>query len=126
MRFLALILCMLSLTGCLTHWFVDGETRLQLSNVTENYTLLELSVISEDSTETLSWISETLKPGERSHVVSGDWIGKFTVQLKYVSSESEDFDESSVQQDVRELEFEGGSLFLQVSESGDSLVYKFR
>lgn len=110
----------LSLTGCLSHWFIDTSTRLQVENATEEFTLYGLDVLAEDSVTYEKWIDETILPGERSHVSSADWIGKFRIRLRYGK------DGADTLSDVRNLEIDGGSMFLKVSYESDSLVYTFK
>ena len=71
-----------------------------------------------------SWIRQTVLPGERSRVEEGDWIGEFKVRVKYTESKDASGDTLV---DYRVLDFEGGSMYLQVtaSEKG-KLQYKFR
>lgn len=127
MKFVTFILfaltVMFSLTGCLSHWFLESESRLQVENGTENYTILSVDIMEKDSTASKSWVKETLLPGERSHVVEGDWIGNFTAQIRY----SKFTDESgAVLKDFHKFDLDGGSLYLLIRESGDSLTYKFK
>lgn len=115
-----LALCTLSLTGCLSHWFMDTESRLQVENGTENLTFYALDVLSEDSTTYEKWIVETLEPGSRSHVAAADWVGKFNIRLRYGKNGGDTL------QDVRKLEISGGSMYLKITSEDDSLVYKFK
>lgn len=117
------LFCCVGLTGCLSHWFIETESRLQVENATEDCTLLSVDIFSVDSENYQRWVSETLLPGERSHVVQNDWVGKFTLRVNYTrstdgSGESLHF--------VKKMEVEGGSLFLKVESEGDSLALKFR
>lgn len=118
--FAFLALTALCLSGCLTHWFVDTESRLQVENATENITLYGLDVMAVDSSSYEVWMKETLLPGERSHVVVADWIGEFNVRVRYGTSEGNE------QESVETLNFEGGSLFLRITSENDSLIYTFK
>lgn len=115
-----LALCAMSLTGCLSHWFMDTESRLQLENGTENLTIYALDVLSEDSTTYEKWIEESLEPGNRSHVVAADWVGKFNIRLRYGETDGDTL------QDIRKMEISGGSMYLKITAVGDSLVYTFK
>ena len=120
------ILCALSLslTGCLSRWFIESETRLQVENATEDYSILSLDVVSLDGSVYSSWIDETVLPGERSRVVAGDWVGEFKIRVKYTESADASGDTLV---DYRMLDFDGGSMFLKVSSSEKGkLEYKFR
>jgi hypothetical protein len=111
------------LTGCLSHWFIESETRLQVENATEDYSILSLDVVSLDGSVYSSWIDETVLPGERSRVVAGDWVGEFKIRLKYTESADASGDTLV---DYRMLDFDGGSMFLKVSAEKGSLKYNFR
>ena len=78
---LAALACCLVFTGCLSHWFTDSTTRLQIENKT-NVTFYGLDIVSEDGTSIVPWISDTLEPGERSRVYEEDWVGTFKARLK--------------------------------------------
>ena len=77
----ALLACCAVLSGCLSHWFTDSTTRLQIENKT-NVTFYGLDIVSEDGSSVVPWISDTLEPGERSRVYEEDWVGTFKVRLK--------------------------------------------
>ena len=114
----------LALTGCLSHWFLESETRLQLENATEDYSIISLDVVALDGSIYSSWIRQTVLPGERSRVEEGDWIGEFKIRVKYTESKDASGDTLV---DYRVLDFEGGSMYLRVSASEKGkLEYKFR
>ena len=118
MKYLRLFLCLvaLSLTACMSHLFLDTSTRLQLENKTD-VTILGLDVVSEDGSSVRTWINETLQPGEKSKVVEEDWVGTFRVRVRFENAPASEVD----------LEFEGGSQYLVVSEGEDGkAVFKFR
>lgn len=99
------------LTGCLSHWFVESEVRLQVENKTP-YTIVGVSVVSLDSTMQKNWIQDTIPPGERSSVVAGDWIGTFNIGVSYIKE-----GENAVFVQIFEsVELNGGSIFAQISE----------
>ena len=81
LRLLLLAAMAMGLCGCLSHWFTDSTTRLQIENKT-NVTFYGLDIVSEDGTSAVPWISDTLEPGERSRVYEEDWVGTFKARLK--------------------------------------------
>lgn len=110
-RLFFLITTLLMLTGCLSHWFVESEVRLQIENKTP-YTIVGVSVVSLDSTMQKNWIKDTIPPGERSSVVAGDWIGTFNLGVSYIKE-----GENAVFVQIFEAEeLNGGSVFAQISE----------
>jgi hypothetical protein len=110
-RLFFLITTLLMLTGCLSHWFIESEVRLQVENKTP-YTIVGVSVVSLDSTMQKNWIKDTIPPGERSSVVAGDWIGTFNIGVSYIKE-----GENAVFVQIFEAEeLNGGSIFAQISE----------
>lgn len=156
MKILRLFLCSvaLCLTACMSHLFLDTSTRLQVENKTD-VAILGLDVVSEDGTSVQPWIKDTVAPGEKSKVVEQDWVGTFRVRVRWAKSviqenrcesvlakEASDKKTTEVHIDktsmtdctIRwddksyvELDFEGGSQYLVVSEDEDGkAVFKFR
>ena len=121
-RLFLLALVSVSLTGCLSHWFLESETRLQVENATEDCTLIAIDVISEDGSSVRPWIHEKVLPGERSHVVETDWVGEFNLRFKFVDAKNA----KDTIVDTQSFEIEGGSLYLMVEGDQDSLTYRFR
>jgi len=135
---LSALLFTLPLTGCLSHWFLEGTTRLQIENQTDkpitgvyvmdrNAEVVRGHGACADSKDTSTcvdilksdvksgarpWITETVEPGERSHVVEGDWVGEFT--LIFVQSH-----QGSSWVSMASVNFDGGSTYLVISESED-------
>lgn len=121
---LAFLACVvLSLTGCLSHYFLESESRLQVENRTEGWSIISIDVASESRTEFSPWIHETLLPGERSHVVEEDWVGDFTFRVKYTKSADAKGD---TLEDYHKFDLDGGSLFLLIEESKGKLSYRFK
>lgn len=116
-------ICCLSLTGCLSHYFVETSSRLQVKNTSDDCTLVEVDVFDEEGESALKWIEETVLPGERSHVVEKDWVGEFTFRVKYTKSTDGTGD---VLEDLHKMEIEGGSIFMEIGSDGDSLTYRIR
>ena len=156
MKYLRLFLCLvaLCLTACMSHLFVDTTTRLQVENKTD-VTILGLDIISEDGTSVLPWIRDTVQPGEKSKVVEEDWVGTFRVRVRWAKSviqenrcesvlAKEASDKKTTEVHINktsmtdctirwddksyvELDFEGGSQYLVVSQDEDGkAVFKFR
>lgn len=120
---LSLLLMSLSLTGCLSHWFLDSTSRLQVENATENCTLLGVDVMSEDGTSYKRWVDETILPGERSRVAEEDWVGDFELRVRYTRTTDGSGEEQGF---VFDAELDGGSLYLVVENDGDSFKVSFR
>jgi len=120
---LSLLLMSLPLTGCLSHWFLDSTSRLQVENATENCTLLGVDVMSEDGTSYKRWVDETILPGERSRVAEEDWVGDFELRVRYTRTTDGSGEE---QEFVFDAELDGGSLYLVVENDGDSFKVRFR
>ena len=119
---LVLLVCCMTLSGCLSHWFVDTTSRLQVLNDTADCTLLGIDVVGSDSTYK-KWIDETILPGERSRVVEEDWVGDFTLRLRYTKSPDGSGEEVVA---TESFSLDGGSLFLVIKSEGDSLLWKFK
>ena len=156
MKYLRLFLCLvtLSLTACMSHVFIDTTTRLQVENKTD-VTILGLDVISEDGTSVQPWIREAIEPGEKSKVVEEDWVGTFRVRVRWAKSviqenrcesvlAKEASDKKTTEVHINktsmtdctirwddksyvELDFEGGSRYLVVSQdSTGAVAFKFK
>ena len=129
-----LLLLSLSLTGCLSHWFTDSTTRLQIENKTERV-FVGLDIVSEDGSTTIPWIRETLKPGERSRVYEQDWVGTFKIRLLFksiheicaINIETKERDCSAMYEIVShtplEFEFDGGSSYMILTDSDNGGVH---
>jgi hypothetical protein len=110
-----MVSCCAMLSGCLTHWFVDSTTRLQVENGTSQM-IVEIGIVSEDGSAYRIWIQDTIPAGEKSRVYEADWVGTFTMQIKTTES-SYRFDN---------IELEGGSEYMVLTDSTDGLHYRFR
>ena len=112
----ALIVCGLTLSGCLSHWFIDSTTRLQVEN-RSSQTIVEIDIISEDGSEYKPWIQDTIRTGEKSRVYEEDWVGTFSMQIKTTEATFK----------FNDLKLEGGSEYMVLSDSADgSLRYNFK
>ena len=156
MKCLRLFLCLLafSLTACMSHLFTDTSTRLQVENKTD-VTILGLDVVSDDGSSVSPWIRDAIEPGEKSKVVEEDWVGTFRVRVRWAKSViQESRCESALAKDASdkkttevhinktsmtdctirwddksyvELNFEGGSQYLVVSQDENGkAVFKFK
>lgn len=124
MKRLLLIVCATNLlTGCLSHWFLDSTSRMQIENATDCCTILGLDVVTNDSIGYSIWVGEKLLPGERSHVVEDDWVGKFKLRLRYTKSKD---GSGKVNYNYRKIDLDGGSLYMVVKNVSDSLYYRFK
>ena len=156
MKFLRLFLCLvaLSLTACMSHLFIDTSTRLQVENKTD-VTILGLDIVSDDGSSVSPWIRDAIEPGEKSKVVEEDWVGTFRVRVRWAKSviqenrcesvlAKEASDKKTTEVHINktsmtdctirwddksyvELDFEGGSQYLVVTQDDDGkAVFKFK
>ena len=72
----AVVACCFVLSGCISHWFEDSTTRLQIENRT-GADIVEIDIVSEDGKSIRPWIKDTIKAGEISRVYEDDWVGDF-------------------------------------------------
>lgn len=151
MKYLRLFLCLVafSLTACMSHVFTDTTTRLQVENKTD-VTILGVDIISEDGKSVYTWIRDAVEPGEKSRVVEEDWVGTFRVRVRWAKSviqenrcesvlAKEASDKKTTEVHINktsmtdctirwddksyvELDFEGGSQHLIVSQDEDGNV----
>lgn len=70
-----LLLALALLQGCFSHWFVDGDVRLQVENRAA-VAVRDLALLS-DAGARVVWVSDSVAPGLRSRVHEGDWVGRF-------------------------------------------------
>jgi len=109
-------LFLFALTGCLSHFFVDSTTRLQVENRTDA-AIVGVDVVSEDGSSVQPWIDDTIPAGERSRVYEEDWVGNFYMRVRFDKKEEARVD----------VDFEGGSLYMVVMEGEDgNIQFKFR
>jgi hypothetical protein len=109
-----LLACCFVLSGCLTHWFVDSTTRLQIENRSSK-TIVEIDILAEDGSYKV-WIQDTIRTGEKSRVYEEDWVGSFNMRIRTFGSDYE----------IENLMLEGGSEYMVLSDSTDgSLHYEF-
>jgi len=80
----AIVACCLALTGCISHWFEDSTTRLQIENRT-GADIIEIDIISEDGKSIRPWIQDTIKDSSVSRVYEEDWVGDFKGRILYTN-----------------------------------------
>lgn len=122
LRLAVILVVPLMLTGCLSHWFLESSSRLQIENATEEYSIVGVDVLGSDGTS-VHWVTEAILPGEKSRVVEEDWVGDFKLRFKYTKSVD---GSGEIIRDEQNLTLDGGSLYLVIESKGDSLTYRFR
>ncbi|MBO4435843.1 MAG: hypothetical protein J5791_03035 [Fibrobacter sp.] len=141
----ALLACCVVLSGCLSHWFVDSSTRLQIENKSSK-TITGVDIVSDDGTEYIPWVQDTIRPGEKSRVYEEDWVGTFNIRVRtierstmgcacdHLEAKEEIFSTCFCSvyindaYTVEDLEFSGGSEYVVFSDSenGHGLHYEFK
>jgi len=106
----------LQLQGCLTHWLLDGEVRLQLENRSQ-VDVTNLAVLGQDGARAL-WIVDTLAPGEKSEVRTDDWVGTFRLGLSVRDSLDAKGDSCWRQVELGTFGLDGGSSLARVRLNG--------
>lgn len=101
------------LSGCLSHWFVDSTTRLQIENKTDLY-ITGFDIRAEDGSY-WRWVKDTIAPGERSRVYEEDFVGTFEARLRLTDSE-----------EFFKVEFDGGSYYMVAKKVDGKLKLEFR
>ena len=74
----------LALSGCISHWFEDSTTRLQIENRT-GADIIEIDIVSEDERTVRPWIQDTIKDSSVSRVYEEDWVGDFKGRILYTN-----------------------------------------
>ena len=75
-----------ALSGCISHWFEDSTTRLQIENRT-GADIIEIDIVSEDGRFVRPWIQDTIKDSSVSRVYEEDWVGDFRGQILYTNNQ---------------------------------------
>ena len=119
-----MLLMTLGLTGCLSHWFLDSSTRLQVENRTK-FDVVSIDIIAEDHTSIKPWIKDTVRSGEKSRVYEEDWVGSFQARFVFLASDS--VKRNVVKEYRADMDFDGGSLYMVLYEDKDGAIhYEFR
>jgi hypothetical protein len=108
-RFLLALPAVLLVAGC-SHYFIDSDVRLQIENDSET-SIARLTVDADDGGESV-WIADTLAPGARSKVKTGDWVGTFDLGLSVLDSETGTWEKVK----FTSVSLDGGSVFVRISE----------
>ena len=104
----------LALSGCISHWFEDSTTRLQIENRT-GADIIEIDIISEDGRLVRPWIQDTIKDSSVSRVYEEDWVGDFRGQILYL--------DSRVEKGYFDISLSGGSLYLVFTRNPDGTLH---
>lgn len=80
----AVLACCFVLSGCISHWFEDSTTRLQIENRT-GADIIEIDIVSEDERTVRPWIQDTIKDSSVSRVYEEDWVGDFKGRILYTN-----------------------------------------
>ena len=102
----AVVACCFVLSGCISHWFEDSTTRLQIENRTGS-DIVEIDIVSKDETVIRPWIQDTIRDSSVSRVYEEDWVGDFKGRIVYANSVG-----ASAQKGFFNIELSGGSLYL--------------
>ena len=107
----------LALSGCISHWFEDSTTRLQIENRT-GADIIEIDIVSEDERTVRPWIQDTIKDSSVSRVYEEDWVGDFKGRIVYANSVG-----ASAQKGFFNIELSGGSLYLVFTRNPDGTLH---
>ncbi len=115
----------LLLSGCLSHWVIDTETRLQVVNTTE-FLLADIRVIDPNGIEPdIHWNTDTLQPGEKGRVVTQELVGEFTFAISSRDSLCGQ-DSCWRTRNLGKQNVDGGSIQWRIRKSGSKLVVEAR
>ena len=128
-----------SLTGCLSHLFVDSTTRLQVENKTDSH-IVSFGILSDDGSY-WPWVKDTIAPGEKSRVYEEDFVGSFHVRLQLEKGSCyepvaetkgactgdcvRDCSVTSTEESFS-VDFDGGSYYMVVKEEKGEIKLEFR
>jgi hypothetical protein len=128
-----------SLTGCLSHLFVDSTTRLQVENKTDSH-IVSFGILSDDGSY-WPWVKDTIAPGEKSRVYEEDFVGSFHVRLQLEKGTCyEPVAETkgactgdcvrncsvTLTKEYFTVDFDGGSYYMVVKEEKGEIKLEFR
>lgn len=133
--------CSAMLSGCLSHWFIDSTTRLQIENRTDWY-ITSFDIRADDGSN-WRWVKDTIAPGERSRVYEEDFVGSFKARLGLMNTSCLDSDSNNMKKDSEtkeivkncvvlttedffKVEFDGGSYYMVVKIVDGKLKLEFR
>jgi len=113
------------LNGCLTHWMMDTQTRLQVENHT-SARIANLRIVALDgSAPDISWMPDTIETNKRSRVFTEDLVGTFHFRI---SSEDSTCGDSMCwrDQELGDLAVDGGSALWRMETSGSKIIVDVR
>ena len=117
--------CCAMLSGCLSHWFVDSSTRLQIENRTD-WTITSFDIRAEDGSY-WRWVKDTIAPGERSRVYEEDFVGSFKARVGLMNNSCVDTDcVSQTTEKFFEVKFDGGSYYMIAKMVDGDFELEFR
>ncbi len=102
------------LSGCISHWFEDSTTRLQIENRT-GADIIEIDIVSEDERTVRPWIQDTIKDSSVSRVYEEDWVGDFKGRILYLDPQ--------VEKGWFDISLSGGSLYLVFTRNPDGTLH---
>jgi hypothetical protein len=136
----AVLACAFSLTGCLSHLFVDSTTRLQVENKTDSH-IVSFGILSDDGSY-WPWINDTIAPGEKSRVYEEDFVGSFRARIQLESGTCYDPVPAETEnkctgdcvrncsvtltKEYFTVDFDGGSYYMVVKEEKGEIKLEFR
>lgn len=112
------MLSTLLLQGCLTHWIVDGEVRMQIENRSD-VAIAAFSVVDRMGNRSV-WVPDTLWPGEKSQVYADEWVGNFRLGLSARDSVDAWGDSCWRFVELGTFDLEGGSSLARIRRSAGS------
>ncbi len=104
----------LALSGCISHWFEDSTTRLQIENRT-GADIIEIDIVSEDGRLVRPWIQDTIRDSSVSRVYEEDWVGDFKGRILYLDPQ--------VEKGWFDISLSGGSLYLVFTRNPDGTLH---
>ncbi len=110
----AVLACCFVLSGCISHWFEDSTTRLQIENRT-GADIVEIDIVSEDGSLVRPWIQDTIKDSSVSRVYEEDWVGDFKGRILYTGHR--------VEKGYFNISLSGGSLYLVFTRNPDGTLH---
>ena len=110
----AVVACCFALSGCISHWFEDSTTRLQIENRT-GADIVEIDIVSEDGRSIRPWIQDTIKDSSVSRVYEEDWVGDFKGRILYL--------DSRIEKGYFNISLSGGSLYLVFTRNPDGTLH---
>lgn len=125
MKWFILVFSVFALSSCLSHWFVDTETRLQIVNSTA-FPIADLRIVDPTGEHSaIHWNSDTLVPGEKGRVISRELVGSFSFAISARDSLCGQ-DSCWRSRALGQQNVEGGSQQWRIRSSGSKLIIDAR